>query len=159
MKKSARKKMNKIVLVIGVLIMAIAAFIIVSSSLGKKGSSASFESFGNISSGKTNRNFSVESSENNIYNIGYYEVNLDSNQLLIIDLSIQSEKDDYEKIRENKIFIQNAVLDAFSDYSSNGSAITPLGKNMIKKHIKDNINKSHSGTVIKQVYFNKFIVQ
>jgi len=153
-----KKKINKLFLIILILIMAFSLFIIVSSVLSKQGASASFESFGSFATGKK-RGFSIESKENNVYNIGNYEVNLNSDKLLIIDLSIQSEKDSYKNILEHNIVIQNAVLDAFSNYETTYSAITPQGKKHIKKHIKDNINKTLSDAPIKEVYFNKFIIQ
>jgi len=144
-----------------VLIIIVVSILLFAFSLGSsKKANVQYKSFGsNKFSSKGHRSFNIESAEENIYNLGQYEVNLNRRKLLILNLSIQCNEEAFETIQEKNILIQNAVIQTFADYGSMTMATSPKGKDKIKKNILDNINNSLHKPLVTQVYFNTFIIQ
>ena len=154
------KGLNKTILALVLLIVLVSILLLIFSVSSGKKSPVSYKSHGiNNFFDKSHRNFSVESSQDNIYNIGDYNVNLDRSRLLILNISIKSTQESFDTVTDYNILIQNAVLEAFADYSSLRMATTNKGKEKIKKDIMTNINQSLPEPIIKEIYFNKFIIQ
>ena len=154
------KNLNKTVLILVALIIIVSiALLLFSASSGKK-SSAVYKTHGsNKLSGQSHRRFSIESNPDNIYNIGDYTVNLDRRRMLILNISLKCTEESFETFTDYNILVQNAVLEAFSDYNSLRLATTSKGKDKIKKDILNNINSSLHEPIVKEIYFNKFIIQ
>ena len=107
----------------------------------------------------TNRRFTVESKEEHIYNIGDYDVNIDNTHHLRFNVSIKSQEESLDTLLNNKVLIQNAVIETFSIYGNNYRPDTTRGKEKIKKKIQENIDKYLSQPLVTEVYFNKFLIQ
>lgn len=154
-----KNKLTKISLVIAVLIIFLSVIVMISSFLSEKKSSFGHTGFGKMMQIKGSRKFTIESEEEHIYNLGEYQVNLTRDKHLLLNLSVRSAEDSFEKLLENKIVVQNAVIEAFSTYGGIAMPTTAAGKNSIKNKIMQNINESPASPMIEEVYFNKFIIQ
>ena len=156
-----KKKITRNILILVILIVVVSILLLIFSLSSGKKSSVSYKSHinKNYLTSKSSRHFSVESSDEKIYNLGDYNVNLNSRKLLILNISVQCTKDSFDTLTENDIIIQNAVLDAFSNYSSVYTATTNEGKEQMKEHILENINTAVHEPLITKIYFNKFIIQ
>ena len=155
-----RKSLNKTILVLIVLIIFVTILLLIFSMSSGKKSSVAYKTLGsNQLSAQSHRRFSIESSQDQIYNIGDYTVNLDRNRMLILNISIKCEKESFETLVDYNVIVQNAVLEAFSDQSKLRMATTNKGKERIKKDIESNINMSLHQPIVKEVYFTKYIIQ
>ncbi len=108
---------------------------------------------------ETNRKFTVESKQDNIYNIGDYDVNIDNTHHLRFNVSISCQDECLGTLLKNKIIIQNAVIETFSIYGNNYRPNTSDGKKKIKNKIQQNINNYLGSPLITEVYFNKFLIR
>ena len=155
------KNINKSILIFVMLIFFISILLFVSSLSSKKKNSVSYKNFGQrVLPSSVTRRSSVESAQENTYNIGDYEVNLTPYRRLKLNISVQSNDESFQTLTDNNILVQNAVLEAFGNYSSIHKAGSVKGKEKIKKHIKDNINNSlPQAPIIEKVYFNKFLIR
>lgn len=165
MKKQAKtnqlnKKIIRITLVIVILMISSSVVLLVKTVLPKKQTSLNDigYAFGN-SKLHTNRRFTVESKEEHIYNIGDYDVNIDNIHHLRFNVSIKSQEESLGTLLNNKVLIQNAVIETFSIYGNNYRPDTTRGKEKIKKKIQENIDKYLSQPLVTEVYFNKFLIQ
>jgi len=155
-----RKNLNKTILILVLLIILVSILLLIFSASSGKKSSTVYKTHGsNKLSAQSHRRFSIESNQDNIYNIGDYTVNLDRNRMLILNISVKCTQESFETFTDYNILVQNAVLEAFSDYSTLRLATTTKGKERIKKDILNNINNSLHEPIVKQIYFNKFIIQ
>lgn len=154
------KRLSRTILVLILLIIVVSILLLIFSVSSGKKAPVTFKSHGiNQLFSKGHRSFSIESHQENIYNIGDYNVNLDRSRLLILNLSVKCTQESFDTLIDYNILIQNAVLEAFSDYSTLRMATTTKGKEKIKKDILENINEALHKPIVKQVYFNKFIIQ
>ncbi|MFC2074579.1 flagellar basal body-associated protein FliL [Campylobacterota bacterium] len=154
------KKFIKIILAVVIVMIFLSIILLVNSVLPKKQTSLNDigYAFGN-SKIHTNRKFTVESKEEHIYNIGDYDVNVDNTHHLRFNVSIKCQNDSLGTLLENKIIIQNAVIETFSIYGNNYRPNTSNGKDKIKNKIKQNIDKYLDHPLVTEVYFNKFLIQ
>ncbi len=154
------KKLIKISLLLVVLIIVISIIFLTNSLIPKKKSSLDQigYTFGNNSIAKQRR-FQVESQEDNIYNLGDYRVNISSENYLTFNLSIKCDHKAFTTLQENRILVQNAVIETFSMYGDYYFPDTAPGKAKIKRKIKENISKSLGYPLATDVYFNKFLIQ
>jgi flagellar basal body-associated protein FliL len=154
------KKIIRVILVIVMLIVLLSIILVVSSVLPKKQTSLNDIGYAFGSSKlHTNRKFTVESKEEHIYNIGDYDVNIDNTHHLRFNVSIKCQDEPLSTLLENKILIQNAVIETFSIYGNNYRPNTTNGKEKIKKKIRQNIDKYLDHPLVTEVYFNKFLIQ
>ncbi len=154
------KKIIKISLFLIILIIVTSIILLASSLLPQKKSSLNQlgYAFGNNSI-KAQRRFQVESHEKNIYNLGEYRVNISSENYLTFNLSIKCNQKAFATLQENKILVQNAVIETFSMYGDYYFPDTVSGKEKIKRKIKENISNSLGHPLVTDVYFNKFLIQ
>ena len=154
------KKIIRIILVLVILMISSSVILLVNSVLPKKQTSLNDIGYA-FGSAKihTNRKFTVESKKENIYNIGDYDVNVDNIHHLKFNVSIKCQNESLDTLLENKILIQNAVIETFSIYGNNYRPNTTNGKDKIKNKIKNNIDKYLSHPLVTEVYFNKFLIQ
>ena len=108
---------------------------------------------------QVHRRFQIESTEDKIYNLGEYQVNLTANKFLILDLSVNCAKESYDTFLDNNILIQNAVLEAFSTYGDIPMPTSRSGKETIKKRLIKNINDSLRENLVQEIYFKKYLIQ
>jgi len=139
-----------------VLVLFLSIILLLGSSLSEKRSS--LENVGYLFD-RSHRNFTLESPQEGIYNLGEYQVNISSDKLLVLNLSIKCAQDSFHTLLSNKVVIQNAVIDAFSIYGGIHFPNTTSGKENIKKKITQNIYESLGYPLVEEVYFNKFIIQ
>jgi len=155
-----KKNINKTILVLVLLILLVSVFLLILSVSSTHKSPITYKTHGKSGFfSKAKRHFNIESSQDNIYNLGEYNVNLNYNRILIINISIQTNQEAFDTLNDYNILIQSAVLDAFSDQSSLHMASTLQGKEKIKRHILANINKALHQPLVNKVYFNRFIIQ
>jgi len=105
------------------------------------------------------RHFIIESEAEHLYNLGEYQVNLNTNKILIINLSIQAYSESFELLNDHSIIVQNAVIETFANQHSMYIAQTKGGKEKIKKELLKNINNSLHKPLVAKIYFNKFLIQ
>lgn len=155
-----KKTLTRNVLILVILIVLISILLLIFSLSSGKKSSVTYKTHNNnYLTSKIHRRFSVESNKENIYNLGDYNVNLNQRKHLILNISVQCTQDSFKILVQNNIIIQNAVLEAFANYSSIYMASTNEGKEQIKRHILGNINNALHEPIVTQIYFNKFIIQ
>ncbi len=157
---NVNKKIIKSILVVVIIMILLSVILLINLVIPKK--QASLNDIGNaFGSSKlhTNRKFTVESKKEHIYNIGDYDVNIDNTHHLRFNVSIKCQDESLSNLLENKILIQNAVIETFSIYGNNYRPNTTDGKEKIKKKIKQNIDKYLDQPLVTEVYFNKFLIQ
>ena len=163
MKKSPikpNKKFIKISLLLVILIIVTSIILLASSLLPEKKSSLNQLGYAFGNNGiERQRRFQIESDEENIYNLGEYRVNISSENYLTFNLSIKCEHEAFKTLQENKILVQNAVIETFSMYGDYYFPNTASGKEKIKRKIKENISRSLGHSLATDVYFNKFLIQ
>lgn len=164
MKHSNRVKPNKkiirSILFIVLFLILFSIILLITSALPKKRSS--LESIGysfGSNSLESHRRFHLESKEENIYNLGEYRVNISNDKLLIFNLSVKCQDDAFKTLQKNDILVQHSVIESFSMYGNNYLPDTLKGKQKIKQKIKANIYKNLKNAIVKEVYFNKFLIR
>jgi len=154
------KRFNRTVLILVAFIILVSISLLLFSVSSKKKSAVVYKTQGKQNLfAQSKRNFSVESIEDNIYNLGDYTVNLDYHRMLILNISVKSQHNAFETLQDYKILVQNAVIEAFSDQKALRMATSNKGKDKISKDIQNNINTALPQAKIEEVYFNTFIVQ
>ncbi len=158
--KKINKKIIRATLASVILMILVSIGLLVNSVLPKKQTSLNNIGYAFGSSKiQTSRKFMVESKEEHIYNIGDYDVNIDNTHHLRFNVSIKCLDESLNTLLENKILIQNAVIETFSIYGNNYRPNTVDGKNKIKNKIKQNIDKYLDHPLVAEVYFNKFLIR
>ena len=114
--------------------------------------------FGNADT-QTHRKFKIESEEEGLYNIGEYRVNLNSDQHLVLNLSVKCTEGSFAILQKNSVLIQNAVIDTFATYDSIYLPNTVPGKERLKLKLKQKINSAFEKQQIEEVYFNKYLIR
>ena len=101
--------------------------------------------------------FKRNANNENILSLGYFTVNINNNakyNKLMIKVTIETEKDTIDSIMGSQSVIRNDVIDSVINLKS--SSINP--KN-VSTEIKNNLNDRLKGNVVKDVYFEEFIIQ
>ena len=98
---------------------------------------------------KFKRNVSNE----NILSLGHFTVNVNNNKL-ILKVSIETEEDTIDKIMNTQSVIRNDVIDSVTNLKS-----LNINQGNISKAIKNALNNRLRRDVIKEVYFEEFIIQ
>lgn len=154
------KKIIKLSLILIVIILFLSIILLMSTLSSKDASSleGARSAFGNADT-KTHRKFKIESEEEGLYNIGEYQVNLNSDQYLVLNLSVKCTKGSFEILQKNSVLIQNAVIDTFATYDSIYLPNTVPGKERLKQKLKQKINSAFEKQQIEEVYFNKYLIR
>lgn len=101
--------------------------------------------------------FKRNTDNENVLSLGYFTVNINNNtkyNKLMIKVSIEIQKNAIDSIMDSQAVIRNDVID--SVINLNSSSINP--KN-VSTEIQNNLNKRLKGNVVKDVYFEEFIIQ
>ncbi len=96
-------------------------------------------------------------SNENMVSLGHFTVNINDNMRhskLLIKVSIEADDDAIDEIMKRQSVIRNDVIDSIFDMKSSG-----INQERLSIEIKKNLNKRLEGDVVKNVYFEKFIVQ
>ena len=162
-KKPNSVKINKniirIILLLVVLLVFITLLFVVNSLLDKK--QPSLDNIGYVfskSHSDLHRKIIIESKDEGIFNLGEYRVNITPNKLLTFNLSIKCPVDSYTTLLKNDIVLQNAVIDAFHMYGGIHYLNTPSGKDKLKRKIKQNMYEALGKPLVKELYFNKYLI-
>lgn len=154
------KKIIKIALILVIFVIFTSIVLIMSSLLPEK-KAPSLKHLGSAfsrSNSSDHREFRIESKEEGIYNLGEYKVNIDSNKLLTLNISVKCLDDASDTLFENSILIQNAVLTAFDMQGGVYHLDRVSGKERIKQRIKENIYETFGHPLVEEIYFNKFLI-
>lgn len=154
------KKIIKLSLILIVLILFLSIILLMSTLSSKDASSleGARSIFGNADT-QTHRKFKIESEEEGLYNIGEYQVNLNSDQYLVLNLSVKCTEGSFGILQKNSVLIQNAVIDTFATYDSIYLPNTVPGKERLKQKLKQKINSAFEKQQIEEVYFNKYLIR
>lgn len=101
--------------------------------------------------------FKRNPSNENMVSLGHFTVNINDNMRhskLLVKVSIEAEDDAIDEIMKRQSVIRNDVIDSILDIKSSG-----VDQERLSIEIKKNLNKRLKGDVVKNVYFEKFIVQ
>lgn len=101
--------------------------------------------------------FTRNPNNENMVSLGNFTVNINDNMMhnkLIIKVSIEADEDAIDDIMGRQSVIRNDVIDSILDIKSSG-----INQERLSIEIKNNLNKRLKGDVVKNVYFEKFIVQ
>jgi len=155
-----KKSISKIILLFVIFILTLSIILLLLSLESNHDNSSRYKSYGSSKySSQFHRHITIESIQDKIYNLGQYEVNLNAQRLLVLNISIQCTSEAFEFLQDNTIIVQNAVIETFSSYGSIAMANTEEGKRKIKQRLLNNINKGLHKPLVSEIYFNKFIIQ
>ena len=153
------KKIIRFFLSLILLIVFITIILVLNSLLPKNKSS--LNDIGHAFSKSHNnldRRFKIESQKEGIVNLGEYKVNITANKHLTFNLSVKCSDGSYTTLLENNILIQNAVISAFDMYGGIHFLNTPSGKAHLKNKLQQNIYNALGKSLVKEIYFNKYLI-
>ncbi|WP_345993367.1 flagellar basal body-associated FliL family protein [Sulfurimonas sp. HSL-1716] len=102
-------------------------------------------------------NFKRNPSNDNMLSLGNFTVNINSNReqnKLIMKVSIETKEGVIDDIMDRQSVIRNDVIDSVMNLRS-----STINQENVSTAIKENLNKRLKGDVIKNVYFERFIIQ
>ncbi|MBU0632973.1 flagellar basal body-associated FliL family protein [bacterium] len=102
--------------------------------------------------------FKRSTKNNNIVSLGYFNININDNMRhnkLIIEVAIETGEDTIDTIMDRQSVIRNDVIDSVLNIKSSGG----ITQENVSREIKKKLNKRLNANVVKNVYFEKFIVQ
>lgn len=154
------KNLKRILLALVIMIIMVSLIILIYAISSSKGSSIDFKNNGSKSfMGSDKRQFDVESSQDFIYNLGEYQVNISRDKYLILNFSVRCNDAMFDTIMKKNILVQNAVLETFAADGAHAYAATSNGKEKIKKQLIKNLNRVLGNDAIQEIYFKRYIVQ
>lgn len=101
--------------------------------------------------------FKRNPSNENMVSLGNFTVNVNDNLIhnkLLIKVSIEADEDVIDDIMDRQSVIRNDVIDSIMNLKPAG-----ITQERLSIEIKKNLNNRLKGDVVKNVYFEKFIVQ
>ena len=98
--------------------------------------------------------FKRDASNENMLSLGNFTVNIHDHKKLIMKVSIETEKDTIDTIMARQSVIRNDVIDSIINLKVKG-----INQESASIAIKNNLNKRLEGDVVKNVYFEKFLIQ
>lgn len=101
--------------------------------------------------------FSRNPRNKNIVSLGNFTVNVNNSKnhnKLIMKVAIETEEDSIDDIMSRQSVIRNDVIDSIMNLRYSG-----INQESLSREIKTNLNKRLNGEVVKNVYFEKFLIQ
>ncbi len=101
--------------------------------------------------------FKRNTNNENILSLGYFTVNINNkakNNKLMIKVTVEIEEGVIDSIMSNQSVIRNDVIDSVINLKS--SSVNPEN---VSTAIQNNLNKRLRSNVVKDVYFEEFIIQ
>ena len=98
--------------------------------------------------------FKRDLNNDNMLSLGNFIVNTNNQRKLIMKVTIETEEDTIDTIMDRQSVIRNDVIDSILNLKS-----SCINQDRASREIKKNLNQRLKADVVKNVYFEKFIIQ